>query len=158
MKEITTDLSNARIGRTTSNSSHGLLSKVAVGGALALAVATGTGRYFIGRQNPQNSQSIQIEGPDYVALTRFKTNPSVVNRNIQTVMYDFGREEVLTLRDLDLNGSVDQLEIESCLPYRGATLNHIYISRSLVPNAIENENFTVVDPTFFDTFNRLNGE
>jgi len=106
-------------------------------------------RYKIEREKPEQPQL------NYQDLVGFGNSNDVIKKDIKTVMYDFGGESLFVLSDLTRDGEIDHMTVQSCVPYRGHELSHIYISKELAPTSKQDENFTVVDPSFFYTFNRL---
>ncbi|MFA6461312.1 MAG: hypothetical protein WCV90_03525 [Candidatus Woesearchaeota archaeon] len=91
----------------------------------------------------------------YPDLEGFKDDPIAKASGLVSVMYDFGSDSLIRLSDLSRDGKVDHMRVENCNPYQGSQPMHIYISKDLVPGAREDPYFTVVEPAFFDAFNRV---
>ena len=92
----------------------------------------------------------QLTYPD---LAGFEDDPIAKASGVVSVMYDFKNESIIVLNDLTRDGKIDHMRVESCIPYRGHGRAHIYMSREISPNAQEDQYFTLVDQSFFDSFN-----
>lgn len=89
----------------------------------------------------------------YPDLQGFKDDPIAKASGLVSVMYDFGSDSIVTLKDLTRDGKIDHMTVESCVPYRGQTRSHIYMSREVSPNAQQDEYFRLVEQSFFEPFN-----
>ena len=89
----------------------------------------------------------------YPDLSGFRDDPLAKASGLISIMYDFKNESLVFLNDLTGDGKIDQMRVESCVPYRGYQLAHIYMSREVSPHSKEDKYFTLVDQSFFDHFN-----
>ena len=120
--------------------------------ALAIGAGAALGVIRVREREVSNQEGayhwpIKLPYEDLASKPRYGEAP-------RRVLYDFGSDSLIVLRDLAREGNYDQLEITNCNPYREG-MGTIYISRDVTPNAREDEKFRVVDKNIFDTFNQL---
>lgn len=120
------------------------LRNIVIGATLAGALLGGCKKDAPANPRPQ------LTYPD---LSGFKDDPIAKASGLVSIMYDFGSDSVVTLKDLTRDGKIDHMMVESCVPYRGQKRPHIYMSREVSPNIQQDEYLRVVEPSFFDPFN-----
>ena len=58
----------------------------------------------------------------YPNLHGFKDDSIAKASGLVSIMYNFGSNSIVTLKDITKDGKIDHLTVESCIPYGGKTL------------------------------------